>query len=153
MVNRARPGGVRGRLRSRIQRRGVRPRDAAYLIVSVWLFFIVVFAVVEHLVDSKTFGTVWEGMWWGTQTVTTVGYGDVVPSDTAGKAIAVVLMLGGLSLIAVITGVITSAFVARAEAERREAGEDPVMTRLDELSAQLDQLKGELSASQRGRPR
>ena len=40
---------------------------------------IVIFGVVERLVDPDTFDTVWDGMWWATQTVTTVGYGDVVP--------------------------------------------------------------------------
>ena len=98
------------RTAQRIARRGLRPRDAAYLIVVVWVFFVVVFGVVEHLVDPDTFDTVWLGMWSGVETVTTVGYGDVVPQNTAGKLIAVFLMLGGLSLLAVVTGAITSAF-------------------------------------------
>jgi voltage-gated potassium channel len=65
-------------------------------------------------------------MWWGVRTVTTVGYGDVVPHSTTGKVIGSLLMLGGLSLLAVLTGAITSAFVTQAEAERREARGDPV---------------------------
>ena len=136
----------------RIARRGLRPRDAAYVIVMVWVFWIVVFGVVEHLVDPDTFGSVWLGMWWGIQTVTTVGYGDVVPQDTAGKLIGAFLMLGGLSLLAVVTGAITSAFVTRAEDERREAGDDPVMQRLQDVSAQLEQIKGELSSLRPGDP-
>jgi voltage-gated potassium channel len=137
----------------RIARRGLRPRDAAYVIVVVWVFWIVVFGVVEHLVDPDTFGSVWLGMWWGIQTVTTVGYGDVVPQDTVGKVIGAVLMLGGLSLLAVVTGAITSAFVTRAEDERREAGDDPVMKRLQDVSAQLEQIKAELSSKRPGDPR
>jgi hypothetical protein len=46
----------------------------------------------------------------------------------------------------VVTGAITSAFVGRAEAERREAGDDPVMRRLQDMSAQLEQIKTELSS-------
>jgi voltage-gated potassium channel len=115
------------------------------VIVVLWAFFIVVFGVVEHLVDPDTYDTVWLGMWWGVETVTTVGYGDVVPQDTVGKVIAVFLMLGGLSLLAVVTGAITSAFVSRAEAERRKGGDDPVMQRLDDMSAQLEQIETELS--------
>ena len=60
---------------------------------------VVVFGVVERLVDPGTFDNVWLGMWWAIQTVTTVGYGDVVPGSTAGKVIATFLMLGGLSLL------------------------------------------------------
>lgn len=123
------------------------------MIVVVWVFWIVVFGVVEHLVDPDTFGSVWLGMWWGIQTVTTVGYGDVVPQDTVGKVIGAVLMLGGLSLLAVVTGAITSAFVTRAEDERREAGDDPVMKRLQDVSAQLEQIKAELSSKRPGDPR
>src|SRR5262249_23476863 len=67
---------------------GWRPRDAAYGIAAIWLLAVVSLGVVEHLVDPKTFDTVWLGMWWGVETVTTVGYGDVVPHDTVGKVIA-----------------------------------------------------------------
>ena len=73
----------------------------------------VVFGVVERAVDPKTFPSVWLGMWWAVETVTTVGYGDVVPNQTTGKIIAAFLMLGGLSLIAVVTAAITSGFVSR----------------------------------------
>ena len=129
----------------RIERRGLRPRDAAYVIAWVWAVSVVIFGVVEHLVDPDTYDTVWLGMWWGVETVTTVGYGDVVPQDTVGKVIAVFLMLGGLSLLAVVTGAITSAFVTQAEAERRVDGDDPVLQRLQDMSAQLEQIKTELS--------
>jgi voltage-gated potassium channel Kch len=77
--------------------------------------------------DTAPFGSIWLGIWWATQTVTTVGYGDVVPQQTAGKAIAVFLMLGGLSFLAVLTGAMTSAFVTRAQAESQETGKDPVV--------------------------
>jgi len=133
----------------RIERRGLRPRDAAYVIVALWTFWIVVFGVIEHLVDPDTFDSVWLGMWWGMQTVTTVGYGDIVPQDTVGKVIGAFLMLGGLSLLAVVTGAITSAFVTRAEAETREAGDDPVMERLKDVSAQLEEIKAELGSMDR----
>ena len=61
-------------------------------------------------------------MWWAIQTVTTVGYGDVVPGSTAGKVIATFLMLGGLSLFAVVTGAITSAFVAQRQKDATRRG-------------------------------
>lgn len=152
MSNQPQPPRIARRTAKRVARRGLRPRDAAYLIVVLWVFFIVVFGVVEHLVDPDTFDTVWLGMWWGVQTVTTVGYGDVVPQDTVGKVIAVFLMLGGLSLLAVVTGAITSAFVTRAQAERREAEDDPVMQRLQAVSAQLEQIKAEMSSMRPGDP-
>ena len=49
-----------------------------------WLIAIVVFGIAEHLIDPQSFDNVWLGMWWATQTVTTVGYGDVVPTTRPG---------------------------------------------------------------------
>jgi voltage-gated potassium channel len=136
-------------VQKRVERKGLRPRFAAYVIVALWSFAIVVFGVIEHLVDPETFDSVWLGMWWAMQTVTTVGYGDVVPEQTAGKVIAAFLMLGGLSLFAVVTGVITSAFVTRAQEERKDIEDDPVMERLEHVSAQLREIHTELAGRHR----
>jgi voltage-gated potassium channel len=138
-------------LEGRIARKGLRPRYAAYVIIAFWSLAILAFGFIERLVDPTTFKSGWLGIWWATQTVTTVGYGDVVPQQTAGKVIAVFLMLGGLSLLAVVTAAVTSAFVARAEEERQEAGEDPVMRKLDEVTAELEELKSQLTRLERGR--
>jgi voltage-gated potassium channel len=122
------------------QRRGLRPRDAAYLIVAVWLVATVMFGVVEHLLDDQTFPTVWLGMWWALQTVTTVGYGDVVPQDSVARAIASFLLLGGLALLSVVTATITSGFVARAQRETRSDTEAELLAEIRELRARLDEL-------------
>lgn len=122
----------------------MRPRDAAYLIGAFWGAAVILFGVVERLIDPKTFHSVWLGMWWAIQTVTTVGYGDVVPDQTAGKVIAAFLMLGGLSLISVVTAAITSGFVSRAEARRTASGDDPMMQKLDQLGAELKAVRAEL---------
>ena len=132
-------------LKRRVERKGLRPRLAAAVIAILWLVAIVIFGVVEYLVDSDSFDSVWDGMWWATQTVTTVGYGDVVPQDTGGRLIASVLMIGGLSFFAVITGVITSAFVTAAQARRRAGGGDPLVQQLDELRTEVVSLREELS--------
>jgi len=128
----------------RLGRKGLRPRDAAYLIGAFWAVAVVLFGVVERLVDPKTFPSVWLGMWWALETVTTVGYGDVIPDQTAGKIIAGFLMLGGLSLLSVVTAAITSGFVSRADAERRATEGDPVIRRLDELAKGLQAVRTEL---------
>jgi voltage-gated potassium channel len=59
----------------RVEKKGLKPRYAASLIAVLWLIAIVVFGIAEHLIDKDSFNTVWQGMWWATQTVTTVGYG------------------------------------------------------------------------------
>jgi voltage-gated potassium channel len=114
------------------------------LIAAFWAIAVVLFGALERLVDPKTFHSVWLGMWWAIETVTTVGYGDVVPDQAAGKVIAGFLMLGGLSLLSVITAAITSGFVSRAEARRRATGDDPVLRKLDQLTLELQAVRTEL---------
>ncbi len=122
------------------RRGGLRPRDAASLIVAVWLVAVVIFGVVEHLIDDQTFPTVWLGMWWALETVTTVGYGDVVPREDVGRIFASFLLLGGLALLSVVTATITSGFVARAQRQSRSDGESEVLVEIRELRAQVDAL-------------
>ena len=132
-----------------VQGKGLRPRFAAYLIAATWLTAVIAFGVVEHLVDPDSFPNIWLGMWWALQTVTTVGYGDIVPASTAGKILASFLLLGGLSFLAVVTGVVTSAFVTQAQENRRASGEDPVMRKLEEVSQGLASAEAELARLRR----
>ena len=134
----------------RIERKGLRPRDAAYVIAAFWAIAVVAFGALERIIDPKTFHSVWIGMWWAIETVTTVGYGDIVPDQTAGKLIAGFLMLGGLSLLAVVTAAITSGFVSRAQAAGGIAADDPLMHKLNELSDELQAIKTELEQIRSG---
>ncbi len=134
----------------RLGGRALRPRYAAYLIVSFWLLAIVIFGVIERLADPHTFPTIWLAFWWAVQTVTTVGYGDVVPKQASGKVMAAFLMLGGLSLLSILTATITSGFVTRRQDQARAAGADPVMQQLEQIAMRLDGLEAELRRAPRG---
>jgi voltage-gated potassium channel len=128
----------------RLSTRVLRPRYAARLIAVVWIGTVLLFGVLAWLVDRDSFDTVWLAFWWALQTITTVGYGDVVPKETDGKVVGAVLMLGGLSLLSIITAVITSAFVTRRQAELAESGEDPVVRHLQQIESRLDGIDAEL---------
>lgn len=45
----------------------------------------------------------WDGIWWAVQTITTVGYGDVIPISTAGRIFAIGMMLMGVALFSILT--------------------------------------------------
>ena len=64
--------------------------------------------------------------------------------QTAGKLVAGLLMVGGLSLLSVVTATITSGFVARAQEQRMARGDDPLMQRFDQLTAQVQALTTEI---------
>ena len=136
----------------RIEKKGVRPRYAAAMIASAWLAAIVVFGFLQTLVDSESFGSLWQGMWWATQTVTTVGYGDQVPGQVSGQVLAMILMIGGLSLFAVVTGTITSAFVAKAQERSESRHRDPVLEKLEELREEVADLRRQLGESAPDQP-
>jgi voltage-gated potassium channel len=107
------------------------------------------------VVDHHEFPNVWLAMWWSLQTVTTVGYGDIVPREAIGRVIGAFIMLEGTAFIAIITAAITSTFVARATRERDAAlhkddvsEEDRVTARFDELDRKLDRLEATLRGPQ-----
>ncbi len=61
-----------------------------------------------------------EGLWWAVATVTTVGYGDVVPKTLNGRLIGVLVMIGGLLSLSLVTATVASIFIERKF--RRERG-------------------------------
>jgi hypothetical protein len=131
-------------LAGRHKKKELRPRYAAYIIIVLWFAAVLIWGVFEHLVDKQTFPTVWLGMWWALQTVTTVGYGDVVPQNDIGRVFATLLMLGGLAFLSVVTATITSSFVARRQSELADTADDPVMERVGALHDRLERIEAEL---------
>ena len=55
--------------------------------------------------------TIGRGLWWAAQTVTTVGYGNAVPQSTAGRALALVVMVCAIAFLSVVTAAITAALI------------------------------------------
>jgi voltage-gated potassium channel len=71
------------------------------------------FAAVMWIVDRHDYPTYGKALWFATQTVTTVGYGDATPTTGVGRFFASVMMLTGFAFLSVITGIVASALVAR----------------------------------------
>jgi len=65
---------------------------------------------IEGLINPG-FATVPDAMWWTIVTITTVGYGEVVPITVAGKILATIIMFMGLAAIAMMTAVLTKVFI------------------------------------------
>jgi voltage-gated potassium channel len=66
--------------------------------------------IVEGAVQPERFGTIPDAMWWSIVTLSTIGYGDVVPVTGLGRAVAVVTIIGGLIMIALPVGIVATAF-------------------------------------------
>ena len=72
----------------------------------------------EHEAQPEVFVSVSYGIWWATVTLTTVGYGDVVPITTGGKVFTFFVFIVGLSMIAVPSGLVASALSKVRELEK-----------------------------------
>lgn len=127
-------------------------RNAASVIVLATAVVVVAAGVLMRVIDHSEYPSVGRGLWWAVQTVTTVGYGDVTPTHTSGRILAVVVMLWGIAFVAIVVAAITSAFIARAARERAQAdglaeetNETRLGARFDDLAARLDRVEQTLS--------
>jgi hypothetical protein len=127
-------------------------RLAAQVIVTATVLVVVVGGLMMRLFDHAEYHTIWIGMWWVLQTVTTVGYGDYTPKNAIGRILTSLVMLYGIAFLSITTAAITSVFVARAEQERATTGlnatagavEASAEERFDRIDAQLAKLNERL---------
>jgi voltage-gated potassium channel len=136
---------------SKFQREPVSIKNAAAVIITATTLVVIVSGIAMRIFDPHNFSNIWIGMWWAVQTVTTVGYGDVTPTDVAGRFVATIVMLAGIAFVAITTSAITSSFVARAQEERRAAAakdqnvaSDRSEARYDELTERLERIESML---------
>jgi len=129
------------RARRLLERKPLTVRRASQVIALATIAVTLGGGVLIHFGDQSNFPDIGDGLWWSLQTVTTVGYGDLVPTNTIGRLIASVVMLTGIGFLTVITATITSTFVESAR-RRTET--------TNTLSAQLDQIGTRLEAIEAG---
>ena len=111
-------------------------------LVALTLAFVA--AVLERIVDPAM-GDFADALWWAIVTVTTVGYGDVIPTNSAGRIIAGFLMVAGVSAIPITTSLVVSVFVSRAQAQQRARDAEmqaQLMARLERIEQALARQTG-----------
>lgn len=129
-----------------------RPLTALYAARVIALATVVIAFVagaLMHVVEPETYKNVWSGLWWSVQTVTSVGYGDVVPHTVGGRLLAVLVMISGIALITIIVAMVSAALVETARRRAEERGhrvlDDPMMTVLRRVEERLDAIEKELA--------
>ncbi len=88
--------------------------------------------------------TPWEGIWWALVTITTVGYGDIVPVSPAGKVFGSVLILVGIGLFSLLTASFSVFFLEREEEEVIDK-ESELLERMDQLEQKMSRLEENMS--------
>jgi voltage-gated potassium channel len=69
---------------------------------------------------GSTINNVGDGFWWAITTLTTVGYGDIYPTTTEGRVIAVGLMISGICVLGVISATVAAWFVKLTQDDIRQ---------------------------------
>ncbi|OMP31006.1 ion transporter [Mangrovimonas sp. DI 80] len=99
----------------------------------IFLFLIVTFILIyfaavgiyyfENSAQPEVFSSVFDSLWWAIVTLTTVGYGDVYPVTVGGKAFTFFILLIGLGIIAIPTGIISSALTKSIDSKNADLEE------------------------------
>ena len=97
---------------------------------------------VESQVPNSKIKTILDALWWCVATVTTVGYGDIVPISNIGRIVALFYMFFGISMLAILMSVITNTFYKRRfEKEEREKREEQLNYLKNQLMERLSDIE------------
>ena len=128
----------------------IRGRVIVYTACSVVLLVYVASLAIldtERFQPESKITTFGDAVWWSITTITTVGYGDLAPVTGTGRVIAVALMIGGISLVGIVTATLASWIVQRV-AEEDTAQQAATAAHIDALRAdvdlQIDSLRSEV---------
>jgi len=106
-------------------------------------------AVAIRFLDEESFPSFGIAVWWALQTVTTVGYGDVIPAGSTGKVIGGIEMVLGVSFISFLTAGVTSAVIQRSQDKRHEEERVREIQDLQRLVETLGEIRTAITALER----
>jgi voltage-gated potassium channel len=128
---------LRSRWERRIGRAVANRRIFPYLL-AVTLAGYLLAGFLMTLLDREDFPSYGLAVWWAVQTLSTVGYGDVVPHDLWGRLIASIMILLGVTFLSFLTAIVTSLFVS---SDRDATSAEERQQRTDELAEAMASLR------------
>ena len=123
--------------------RSSRPKIIVF-ILSISLM-VIILGTIMYIIEGQQngFDNIPKSIYWAVVTLTTVGYGDVVPITALGKTVAVIIMMLGYAIIAVPTGIVASELTKKKSRERQDtiiAKEDIILEKIKSLENKIDKL-------------
>ncbi len=98
-------------------------RSVLFSIFCLSILYIFITALIMFNVDPY-FNNFYEALYWATTTLTTVGYGDIVPHNDIGRLISMISALVGVAIIALPSGVITASYLETIKDRHKSSGEE-----------------------------
>ena len=138
--------------RSSRRRRLAASSRRAFVYLAVTTFSVaVVSGILVRILDEGEFNSVGDGIWWAIVTISTVGYGDIVPTSGWGRLIGSLVLVFGVTFVAFLTATVTSLFVADTQEDidasseaKRSAEHGRTVALLEGLSKRLDSIENKL---------
>ena len=124
---------------------GVTPRAALAGIAVAAVAVATLGALFAFLVDREAFDSFWEALWWAVVTVGTVGYGDVTPTNGAGRVVASIMILFTMAFFPILTGVVTATLIDKNQREASSDAERDERERQAELLRHLTSIEERLA--------
>ena len=119
-------------------------RNGFYFLLSVNSIIILISSAIIARVEHHNFI---DAIWWSVATVTTVGYGEIVPKNFVGKAVVVVLMFSGITTLGLLTNSLNNIFVCSGRQTERKLAE--FEKELAEQRAILEEIRSTVLAMSR----
>ena len=94
--------------------------------------------VVEQQDPDANIKTASDAIWWSVSTITTVGYGDKVPVTAEGRVLAIMLMVSGAGMFALVSGLVVSSIIGIKKEKPDDKTE--IIERLKSLEDKIDAL-------------
>jgi voltage-gated potassium channel len=115
-------------------------------VASVFVAFVllVMFASIGILIceqqdDHANIKTAGDAIWWSVATITTVGYGDVYPVTAEGRCLAMVVMIGGVGMFGLLSGIVASTLIG--EKKKDPGDQQQIIEYLKKLDEKIETLK------------
>lgn len=104
-------------------------------IISITIIFVFIVAILIRLVDNNI-NDISTALWFTFVTMTSTGYGDIVPNNFSGRLIGIIAMVGGILIFSTITAVISSIYVSKISRDNHS----DLNSKIDDLTAEVEML-------------
>ncbi len=124
---------LRSRHTMQIALRSSRPKIIVFILyISI---IVIILGAIMYVVEGQSHGfdNIPKSIYWAVVTLTTVGYGDVVPITILGKTISVFIMILGYAIIAVPTGIVSSELTKNRKEKEQLKNQDEILEKENEI--------------------